>query len=125
MKQFHWENWIRLIVGYVFIISGIVKLIMGDFLATFINIGMPFPDITVFVLAVVEISCGAFIVAHLYARQAVIPLLFVMVGAIVLTKTPILLEDGIISFLFHARLDVVMFILLLLLFQRLKVDKAV
>lgn len=118
MKRLNLENWVCYIVGYVFIISGIMKLIMGDFLATFVSIGFPYPEVVIFILAIIEISCGAFIISRLYVRQAVIPLIVVIVGAILLTKVPILLEDGILSFLFHARLDVVMFILLTLLWQR-------
>src|SRR5699024_7254158 len=119
------ENWMCYIVGYVFIVSGIMKLIMGDFLATFISLGLPFPEITIFILAIAEISCGAFIIAHLYVRQAVIPLIVIIVGAILLTKVPILLEDGILSFLFHARLDVVMLTLLILLWNRSPGKKSV
>lgn len=118
LKHLHWEKWVCYIVGYVFIISGMMKLIMGDFLATFVSIGMPYPEVTIFILAIIEISCGAFVISRLYVRQATIPLIVVMIGAILLTKVPILLNDGILSFLFHARLDFVMFILLILLWQR-------
>src|SRR5699024_786158 len=95
-----------------------MKLIMGDFLATFVNIGMPYPEMTIFFLALIEIGCGAFIIARLYVKHAAIPLMIIMIGAIILTKVPILVNDGILSFLFHARLDVIMFILLFLLWQR-------
>lgn|SRR5690625_2307242 len=125
LKRLHLENWVCYIVGYVFIISGIMKLIMGDFLATFVGIGVPYPEIAIFILSIIEISCGAFIIAHLYVRQAAIPLIVVMVGAILLTKVPILLEDGILSFLFHARLDVVMLTLLILLWKRSPGKKSV
>lgn len=118
MKHVRLENWMCYLVGYVFIISGIMKLIMGDFLATFVSLGLPFPEISIFILSLVEISCGAFVIAHLYIRQAIIPLIVVIIGAIVLTKIPILFDDGILSFLFHARLDVVMFVFLILLWKR-------
>lgn len=112
------ENWIRYAVGYVFITSGVMKLIMGDALAMFKTLGMPFPEITVFILSILEISCGAFIIARLYVKHAVLPLIVVMIGAIVLTKFPVLSGDGIVSFLFSARLEVVMLIFLLLLWRQ-------
>src|SRR5699024_11509204 len=102
MKHLHWEKWVCYMVGYVFIISGIMKLIMGDFLATFVSMGMPFPEVTIFILAIVEISCGAFIISRLYVRQAAAPLVIVMIGAIFLVKVPILLDDGVLYFLFHS-----------------------
>lgn len=112
------EKWICYAIGYVFIVSGIMKLIMGGALDLFHNLGIPYPETSVFLLSIVEIGCGAFIVARLYIKQAVIPLVIVMIGAIVLTKIPVLLGDGVLSFLFSSRLEVILLVFLLLLWSR-------
>lgn len=113
------SNWICYAVGYVFITSGILKLIDPNFKATFYELGLPFPETTLFFIAILEIACGALIVGKMYVRQAAIALLIVICGAIYLTKIPILFnqQQGFLPFLFQARLDIVMLILLLIIWK--------
>lgn len=118
MKQISILKGICYSVGFVFIISGIAKLIMSDFRIIFHNLALPYSNTFLFVVAITEIICGTLIVSKLYLRQAIIPLICIMLGAIFLTKIPILSEDGgLTSFLFEARLDLVMLFSLLVLWQ--------
>lgn len=110
-------KWIRFAIGYVFIVSGAIKLMDPSFKQLFIHLGFPFPSTFLFLLAVVEIVCGALIVANMYIRMTAALLMVVMVGALATVKLPILFTQGIVSFLFEARLDIVMLILLILLWE--------
>ncbi|SFD70419.1 Uncharacterized membrane protein YphA, DoxX/SURF4 family [Lentibacillus persicus] len=104
-------------VGYVFLTSGVLKLVVSDFKATFMSLGLPFPESVLFLVAITEIACSAFILARMYIRQAAAPLILIILGAIFLTKLPIIMKQGFLSFAFEARLDIVMLILLLLLWH--------
>lgn len=112
------SRWICYIIGYVFITSGIMKLLVVDFKNSFINLGLPFPTMTLFLVAIVEMACGTLIVANMYVKQAIIPLMLIMIGALYLTKFPLLVKQDVLTFLFESRLDVVMFILLFVLWKR-------
>lgn len=112
-------TWLCYAVGYVFITSGVMKLIYTDFRATFHSLGVPFPETTLFLVAIIEISCGALIAGGMYVRKASIPLLVIMVGAIYFSKLPLVVEDGFLAFAFQARLDIVLIILLLLLIKHI------
>lgn len=91
-----------------------MKLINPQFKEIFHNLGIPYPETTLLLVAICEIACGTLIVCRLFIRQATILLLIIMAAAIYLTKIPIMFEDGIIRFFFEARLDGVMIMLLLL-----------
>ncbi|WP_373894336.1 DoxX family protein [Virgibacillus natechei] len=113
-------KWICYAVGYVFITSGILKLVVPDFKNTFISLGLPFPETTLFLVAITEITCGMLIVGRMYVKYAVAPLILIILVALFLTKIPVLLTDGFLSFAFDARLDIVMLILLLLILQHIR-----
>jgi uncharacterized membrane protein YphA (DoxX/SURF4 family) len=84
---------IRLLVGLVFVPEGIQKLIFPDILGggRFANIGIPYPEIMGPFVGVIEIICGALIIAGFLTRLAAIPLIIIMIVALVSTKLPILL----------------------------------
>ncbi|WP_164671101.1 DoxX family protein [Virgibacillus doumboii] len=111
------SKWICYAVGYVFLTSGILKLVAADFKATFMSLGLPFPGTTLFLVAITEITCSALIIGRMYVKQAAAPLILIILGAIYLTKLPVLMTDGFLQFAFNARLDIVMLILLILLWQ--------
>lgn len=113
-------RWICYAVGYVFITSGILKLLVPDFKNLFISLGLPFPETTLFLVAIIEITCGMLIVGRMYVKYAVAPLILIMLSALFITKIPVLLTDGFLSFAFDARLDIVMLILLLLILQHVR-----
>ncbi|WP_226038495.1 DoxX family protein [Aquibacillus saliphilus] len=107
---------IRYAVAYVFIVSGLLKLLSPNFATVFSNLGLPFPESTVLLVAGAEIICGCLILFNYYVKKATIPLLVIMVVALLLTKVPIL-HSGLIQFAFEARLDIVMVILLSILWK--------
>lgn len=119
MKRLTLLNGICYSVGFVFIVSGVTKLMVDDFRIIFHNLALPYPNVFLFLVAITEIVCSTLIVSRLYLRQAAIPLICIMIGAIFLTKIPILTtnEGGVLSFLFEARLDLVMLLLLIVLWQ--------
>jgi putative oxidoreductase len=110
-------KWIRYAVAYVFIISGLMKLMNADIANHFINIGLPYSQLMLKIVILLEIGCGGLILANRYVKNAVIPLITIMIAAILLTKLP-LLSSGILQFAFNARLDIVMLVLLIALYKR-------
>ncbi|WP_053219903.1 DoxX family protein [Virgibacillus senegalensis] len=107
---------IRYGVAYVFIVSGILKLLEPSFQKVFANTGLPAPGTFVLLVALTEVIAGGFILFQLYVKRAVIPLLIIMIGALLLTKIPVL-HTGFFPFLFEARLDIVMILMLAVLWQ--------
>jgi len=87
---------IRLLVGWVFLIEGILKFLLPDELGVgrFTSIGIPAPQLMAPSDGVVEIVCGALVLAGLFTRWAAIPLLIDISVAIVSTKIPIWLGRG-------------------------------
>ncbi|WP_233713704.1 DoxX family protein [Lederbergia citri] len=107
---------IRYVIAYVFIISGLMKLVNEDLGNVFINLGLPFPLFLMYAVAFIEIVCGILILANKMVHQAVIPLIGIMIAAILLTKVPSL-NTGFMQFAFNARLDIVMLVLLWVLYK--------
>ena len=89
-----WTILIRVLVGLVvFFPEGIQKLAFPAALGAgrFANIGIPYPEVMGPFVGVVEIICGALIIAGLLTRLAAVPLLIIMAVAILSTKIPMLL----------------------------------
>lgn len=110
-------NLIRYAVAYVFITSGVLKLISVELAQTFIRLGLPYPDLMLYVVAFLEIICGILIVMNRNVKNAVIPLIGIMIAAILLTKLPTI-HTGILQFAFNVRLDIVMIVLLFILYKK-------
>ncbi|WP_230200064.1 DoxX family protein [Bacillus niameyensis] len=107
----------RYVVAYVFIVSGLMKLLdtgLGNF---FVSLGLPFPTFLLYAVALTEIICGIFIILNIKVKLASIPLLAIMIGAIVITKLPTL-SVNVMKFLFDARLDIVMLAILIMLYRQ-------
>ena len=87
---------IRLLVGWVFLVEGILKFLLPDELAVgrFTTIGIPAPQIMAPFVGVVEIVCGALVILGLLTRFSAIPLLIDISVAIISTKIPIWLGYG-------------------------------
>ena len=87
---------IRLVVGWVFLSEGIQKFLYAaeNGAGRFARIGIPSPDVMGPFVGVVEILCGALVLAGLLTRFAAIPLIVDMLVAILSTKIPILLGHG-------------------------------
>ena len=114
---------IRVIVGLVFLTEGILKFARPDELGAgrFAAIGLPYPQVLAPMVGGVEIVGGAAVLLNLYAGDAAILLLAVILTALVTTKLPILLgrplgplalaklpRYGLLSFLHEARIDLCM-----------------
>lgn len=114
---------IRTIVGLVFVTEGILKFVLPGELGSgrFAHIGLPFPKVLAPFVAVVEIVAGSAMMLGLYAGDAAILLLIVIITAIVTTKVPVLLGHnfgrfepaklnhyGLLSFLHESRADLSM-----------------
>ncbi|MEC1522489.1 DoxX family protein [Neobacillus niacini] len=110
-------NLIRYVVAYVFITSGAMKLVSSELANVFINLGLPYPHILLNVTAFLEIICGILILLNRSVKNAVIPLIGIMIAAIILTKLPVI-NSGILPFAFSARLDFVMLVLLYILYKK-------
>ncbi|MFZ7945763.1 MULTISPECIES: DoxX family protein [Bacillaceae] len=108
---------IRYVVAYVFIISGLMKLISTELAQVFLNLGLPYPHILLNVVIILEIGCGILILGNKAVKNAVIPLIAIMIAALLLTKLPVL-KTGVFQFAFNARLDIVMLALLVILYNR-------
>ncbi|GIF02669.1 DoxX family protein [Actinoplanes siamensis] len=83
---------IRFYVGAVFLFEGIQKFLYPDRLGTgrFDKAGIPAPDLFAPLDGVFEIVCGLLILAGLLTRLAAVPMIVNMIGALLITKLPIL-----------------------------------
>lgn len=87
---------IRLLVGWVFLVEGILKFVLAEELGAgrFASIGIPAPQVMAPFVGAVEIICGTLILVGLLTRLAAIPLLIDISVAILSTKIPIWLGHG-------------------------------
>lgn len=101
---------LRFLVGYVFIMEGIQKFVFAEELGVgrFLKIGIPYADIMAPFVGGCEIIFGLLVLLGLLTRIAVIPLIITMLVAIVSTKIPVLIDDGILTFSHKARNDLSM-----------------
>ncbi|MGW0732021.1 DoxX family protein [Streptomyces sp. NPDC002851] len=83
---------IRLYVGAVFLFEGIQKFLYPDELGTgrFDKAGIPAPGFFAPLDGVFEIVCGLLLLAGLFTRLAAVPMIVNMLGALLITKLPIL-----------------------------------
>ena len=114
---------IRVIVGVVFLTEGILKFVYPGDLGSgrFAHIGLPYPHFLAPIVGAVEIAAGGALVLNLYAGDAALLLLIVILTAIFTTKAPILLGHplvrfappklehyGLLSFIHEARADLIL-----------------
>ncbi len=101
---------VRLAVGGIFLSEGIQKFLFPDALGAgrFVKIGIPAPSLVAPFVGVVEIGCGALVLAGLLTRLAAVPLVADMLVAIATTKIPILLKSGFWAMAHEARTDYAM-----------------
>jgi uncharacterized membrane protein YphA (DoxX/SURF4 family) len=116
---------IRVVVGLVFLTEGILKFAQPGELGSgrFAHIGLPWPSILAPFVGAVEILAGAALILGIYAGDAALLLLIVILTAIFTTKVPILLgrhfgrfepphlgHYGVLSFLHESRTDLCMLV---------------
>ena len=114
---------IRVIVGLVFLLEGVLKFVQPAAMGAgrFAAIGLPFPHLLAPLAGVIEIGCGAAILLNFFAGDAAIFLLAVIITALITTKIPIMLgrplgpftlarldHYGWLTFFHEARLDLTM-----------------
>ena len=115
---------IRIVVGVVFLTEGILKFTLPEEFGAgrFAHIGLPVPYVLGPFVGGVEMAAGSALILSLYAGEAAVLLLCVIVTALVTTKIPILLGHalgrfgvpkstahvGVMGFLHEARLDLAM-----------------
>ncbi|MEO7039772.1 MAG: DoxX family protein [Gemmatimonadaceae bacterium] len=87
---------IRLSVGLIFLLEGVKKSLVPDAwgVGRFLKIRIPSPSVLTPFVGVVEIVCGAMLIAGFLTRLAALPLVVDIVVAIVTTKLSILLQSG-------------------------------
>lgn len=108
MKRRDWGLLLlRLLVGWVFLSEGIQKFLFPGALGAgrFARIGIPVPNFSGPFVGIVEIVCGALLIAGLWTTLAAIPLLIDIVVAIGTTKLPMLLKQGFWAAMHEGRTD--------------------
>ncbi len=123
---------IRLMVGSVFFVEGMLKFLYPDALGAgrFEKIGIPFPQILGPFVGGVETLCGALVLIGWLTRLAAVPLLINISVALLSTKIPVLLgrafwtfalpdlpRYGFLSMMHEARTDFCMVLGLLFLLR--------
>jgi putative oxidoreductase len=103
---------LRLLVGWVFLSEGIQKFLFPIALGArrFAKIGIPASQVTSLFVGIVEIVCGALLIAGLFTAFAVVPLLIDISVAIASTKIPMLLRQGFWAATHEARTDFCMLV---------------
>lgn len=91
---------IRLQVGWVFLVEGVLKFLLPDELGAgrFASIGIPAPQVMGPFVGTVEIVCGLLVMIGLFTRLAAILLLIDISVAILSTKIPMWLGHGYLGF---------------------------
>jgi putative oxidoreductase len=93
-----------------------MKIFSNQLANSFLGLGLPYPHLILNVVILLEILCGILILVNKSVKNAVIPLIGIMIAAILLTKVPMMQTD-LLQFAFNARLDIVMLILLIILYK--------
>jgi putative oxidoreductase len=108
---------IRVMVGWVFLSEGIQKFLFPAALGVgrFAKTGIPAPQFFAPFVGVVEMVCGAALIAGLMTRLASIPLLIDILVAIATTKIPMLSKAGFWGMMHEARTDFCMLLGLIFL----------
>ena len=103
---------IRFMVGSIFFTEGIQKIQFPHLRGAgrFKDMGLPAPEFLSYFVASFEVLCGALILLGLFTRLAAIPIIFIMVGAIVLVKLPILLDENFWVMMYISKIDFAMLI---------------
>lgn len=98
---------LRLLVGWVFLSEGILKLLYPAALGAgrLAKIGIPAPAFFGPFVGMVEIVCGALLIAGLWTALAAIPLLIDIAVAIATTKIPMLIKQGFWAAMHESRTD--------------------
>ena len=116
----HRDVLIRLAVGAVFLSEGIQKFLFPELRGAgrFAEIGLPFAESLGYTIGGLEVLSGALILIGYRVHQVAVVPAMIMLGAIVLTKVPILVDDGFWAMAHHIRTDWAMLLASLYLLLR-------
>jgi uncharacterized membrane protein YphA (DoxX/SURF4 family) len=108
---------IRLIVGSVFILEGVLKFLFLEVYGPsfFDEIGFRNAFFWAYFTGTFEISCGTLVVFGLLTRLASIPLMIIMITAFITTKLPLLASKGFWAFAHQYTTDFSLTVLLIVL----------
>ncbi len=112
------------LVGFVFLVSGLMKFIDLSMVSSFEQMGVPLSNYVYFFVALFEVMAGMLLIGRIFIHISIIPLIFIMLGALFFTKVPVLTGDGVFAFLFASRLDITLLILLIFLWTQRKEKEA-
>lgn len=100
---------IRIILGYVFLVAGLQKFIFPESMGPgrFLDMGFPFPAFTAYFVGFFETLGALLILIGLASRLAAVPIFITMAVAIITTKFP-QFSEGFWTFAHAARLDISM-----------------
>jgi uncharacterized membrane protein YphA (DoxX/SURF4 family) len=109
---------IRLYVGLIFAGEGVLKFLRPDSLGPgrFIKSGIPAGTFFAYLDGVFEIGCGLLLLVGLLTRLATLPMIVDMLGALSITKVPLLWshaplypkEGGLWDFFHEGRVEIAM-----------------
>ncbi|OBK16911.1 DoxX family protein [Mycobacterium asiaticum] len=109
---------IRLYVGLIFAGEGVLKFLRPATLGPgrFDKVGIPASTWFAYLDGAFEIGCGILILVGVFTRLAVVPMIVDMVGALAITKVPLLWgdaplypkESGLWDFFHEGRLEIAM-----------------
>ena len=86
---------IRIMAGGVFFWEGLIKFVFqNQGVGRFTKIGIPFPDVMAYFIAVLEIVGGLMLIFGLFTRWISIPFIIQMTVAILSTKIGVLLGNS-------------------------------
>lgn len=120
---------IRFMVGFIFFTEGIQKFLFPHIRGAgrFEQMGMPAPEFLSYFVASFEVVCGALILIGLLTRLAAIPIIFIMLVVIVMTRLPTLMYENFWIMMYISKIDFAMLIGAIFLFLegsgRLSVDQ--
>ncbi|WP_080871926.1 DoxX family protein [Oceanobacillus timonensis] len=112
------------ITGAVFLVSGLMKFIDLSMVNSFDQMGIPLSNYVYFFVALFEVMAGMLLIGRILIHICIIPLIFIMLGALFFTKLPILPNEGMFAFLFASRLDITLLVLLTFLWTKRKEKEA-
>ncbi|MFD1416177.1 DoxX family protein [Oceanobacillus jeddahense] len=112
------------VVGCVFLVSGLMKFVDLSMVSSFEQMGVPLSNYVYFFVALFEVMAGLLLIGRIFIHICLIPLIFILLGALFFTKLPLLSGDGVFAFLFASRLDLTLLILLLFLWTQRKDKEA-
>jgi len=103
---------IRFMVGFIFFTEGFQKFLFPQVRGAgrFEQMGMPAPEFLSYFVASFEVVCGALILLGLLTRLAAIPIIFIMLVVIIMTRLPILINENFWVMMYISKIDFAMLI---------------